>query len=96
MDDARDDVAGDVQRALGRLEGRIDAQEKRQKEAEDRHVRENAELRAAQVRMDAKLDAILTKLNQGIGGLRTGILVAGIVSPAVVYVVSQLWSRLSK
>jgi hypothetical protein len=91
-----DAMGDDVQRALGRLEGRITAQEARQKEAEDRHVRENAELRAAQVRMDEKLDAILTKLNQGIGGLRVGILVAGIVSPIVLYGVQTLWKILSK
>ena len=77
---SEDDKAG-IERAIGRLEGRVDALE-----AEHRTMKDT--IRA----VDGKLDAIMAKLNQSMGGLAAGKLFAATVT-AVAGAVWAVWSH---
>lgn len=77
----------DIPRALGQLEGRLGAMEQRQAEAEARHAREIGEV-------NAKLDAVLEELNQGMGGLKAGLMfasLAGAIGSAVWALLARFW-----
>lgn len=84
-----------LHRALGTLEGRIIAMERGHIEAEARHATENTALRAEQAAMNDKLDKILAKLNQGIGGYRAGVVFVGLIG-SLGAGAWTLWEKLAK
>lgn len=80
---SEDDKAS-LERSIGRLEGRMDAMEAREATRDDTIAK-----------MDTKLDTIMAKLNQSMGGLAAGKMFAAGVT-AVAGAAWGIWSHFSK
>jgi hypothetical protein len=79
-----DEEAASLQRVIGRLQGRMDAMEAREAARDDTIDK-----------MDIKLDTIMAKLNQSMGGLVVGKLIAaGLV--AVGSAAWAVWSHIAR
>lgn len=81
----------ELMRAVGRSEGRIESLEKQVADAATRHARELADLWTANKEVNVKLDAILSKLNQGVGGLRAGMWIWQAAAAAGGFLAAHFW-----